>query len=156
MEQSPSWEARSGSATQEIPRVLWNTNTQPPFSNPFFKMHSDTVLPSTPESSSGFIPSYYACYIHFFSVAPQSVKDLGRLTCRRFIELFRHMVGLLGQVISPSQGFYLHGTTQHRKTRTNIHALSGIRTHEPSNQPPKTHASDSMVTVTGVLHTYMT
>jgi hypothetical protein len=38
-------------------------------------------------------------------------------------------------VISPSQGLYLHRTTQHRKTRTNIHALSGIRTHDPSNQP---------------------
>jgi hypothetical protein len=45
--------------------------------------------------------------------------------------LFRHMVGLLGRVISPSQGLYLHRTTQHRKTRTNIHALSGIRTRDP-------------------------
>jgi hypothetical protein len=27
------------------------------------------------------------------------------------------MVGLLGQVISPSQGLYLHRTTQHRRTR---------------------------------------
>jgi hypothetical protein len=60
------------------------------------------------------------------------------------------MVGLLGQVISPSQGLYLHRTTQHRKTRTNIHALSGIRTHDPSNQPAKTHASDRTATVTGV------
>jgi hypothetical protein len=25
MEQSPSWEANSSSASQEIPRVLWNT-----------------------------------------------------------------------------------------------------------------------------------
>jgi hypothetical protein len=32
------------------------------------------------------------------------------------------MVGLLGRVISPSQGLYLHRTTQHRNTRTNIHA----------------------------------
>jgi hypothetical protein len=45
------------------------------------------------------------------------------------------MVGLLGWVISSSQGLYLHRTTEHRKTRTNIHALSGIRTHDPSNQP---------------------
>jgi hypothetical protein len=63
------------------------------------------------------------------------LKDLGRLTYRRFLELFRHMVGLLGRVISPSQGLYLHTTTQHRKTQTNIHALSGIWTHDPSNQP---------------------
>jgi hypothetical protein len=78
----------------------------------------------------------------FFPAALQSLKDLCRLTCRRFLELFRHMVGLLGRVISPSQGLYLHRTTHHRKTRTNIHALSGIRTHDPSNQPAKTHASD--------------
>jgi hypothetical protein len=58
------------------------------------------------------------------------------------------MVGLLGRVISPSQGLYLH-RTQHRKTRTNIQALSRIRTHDPSNQPAKTHASDRTATVTG-------
>jgi hypothetical protein len=67
----------------------------------------------------------------------------------RFLELFRHMVGLLGRVMSPSQGLHLHRTTQHRKTRTNIHALRGIRTHEPSNQLAKTHASDRTATVTG-------
>jgi hypothetical protein len=71
-------------------------------------------------------------------------------TYRRFLELFRHMVGLFGRVISSSQGLYLHRTTQHRKTRTNIHVLSGIRTHDPSNQPAKTHASDRTATVTGI------
>jgi hypothetical protein len=86
----------------------------------------------------------------FFSpVAPKSLKDLGHLTYRRFLELFRQMVGILGRVISPSQGLYLHRTTQHRKTRTNIHALSGIRTHDPGNQPAKIHASDRTATVTG-------
>jgi hypothetical protein len=37
-----------------------------------------------------------------------------------------NLVGLLGRVISSTQGLYLHRTAQHRKTRTNIHALSGI------------------------------
>jgi hypothetical protein len=41
----------------------------------------------------------------------------------------RHLVRLLGRGISPSQCLYLHRTTQRRKTRTNIHASSGIRTH---------------------------
>jgi hypothetical protein len=59
------------------------------------------------------------------------------------------MVGLLGRVISASQGLYLHRTTQHRKTRTNIHALNGIRTHDPSNQPAKTHSSDRTAAATG-------
>jgi hypothetical protein len=81
-------------------------------------------------------------------VALQSLKDLGRLTYRRFLELFRHMVELLGRVISSSQGLCLHRTTQHRKTRTNIHALSGIRTKDSRNQTAKT-ASDSTATVTG-------
>jgi hypothetical protein len=83
-------------------------------------------------------------------VTLQCLKDLGRLTYRRFLELFRHMVGLLGRVISPSQGLYLQRTTQHRKTRTNIHVLSGIRTHDPSNQLAKTNASDRTATVTGM------
>jgi hypothetical protein len=30
-----------------------------------------------------------------------------------------------------------------------MHALSGIRTDDPSNQPAKTHASDRTATVTG-------
>jgi hypothetical protein len=90
----------------------------------------------------------FACKFIFFPVALQSLKDLGRLIYRRFLELFRQMVGLLGRVISPSQGLYLHRKTQNRKTRTNIHALSGIRTHDPSNQPAKTHASDRTATVT--------
>jgi hypothetical protein len=49
---------------------------------------------------------------------------------------FRQFVGLLGRGISPSQGLYLH-TDQHKHTinaHTHIHALSGIRTHDPSVQ----------------------
>jgi hypothetical protein len=88
-------------------------------------------------------------------VALLSLKDLGSLTYRRFLELFRHMVGLLGRVISPSQGLYLHRTTQHRKTRTNIHAFSGIGTHDPSNQPAKIHTSDRTASVTGSILTYV-
>jgi hypothetical protein len=42
-------------------------------------------------------------------------------------------VGLLGWVISSSQGLYLYTNTEkHKHTQTlNIHALSGIRTHGP-------------------------
>jgi hypothetical protein len=65
------------------------------------------------------------------------------------------MVGLLGRVISPSQGLYLYRTTQHRKTRTNIHALSGIRTHDPSNQSAKTHASDLTATDSPIILLYV-
>jgi hypothetical protein len=107
------------------------------------------TLDSRRENQRTSVSTFILCF--FFPVALQSLNDLGRLTYRRFLELFRHMVGLLGRVISPSQGLYLHRTTQHRKTRTNIHALSGIRTHDPSNQPAKTHASDCTATVTGFI-----
>jgi hypothetical protein len=40
------------------------------------------------------------------------------------------------------KGLYLHRTTQHRNTKTNIQASSGIRTHDPSNQAAKTYALD--------------
>jgi hypothetical protein len=60
---------------------------------------------------------------------------------------------LLGRVISPSQGRYLH--TEQQKHRINAHsdilALSGIRTHDPSIRASKTvHALDSAATVIGI------
>jgi hypothetical protein len=59
---------------------------------------------------------------------------------------------ILSRISPPPPWFYSPWrTTQHRKTRTNIHALSRIRTHDPSNQPAKTHASDRTATVTGNL-----
>jgi hypothetical protein len=51
--------------------------------------------------------------------------------------IYTQSVGLLGREISPSQGLYLHA--EHQKQRinahnTDIHALSGIRTHDPSDR----------------------
>jgi hypothetical protein len=37
--------------------------------------------------------------------------------------------------------------TQHRRTNTNIHSLSGIQTHDLSIQAPKTHAPNCATTV---------
>jgi hypothetical protein len=39
------------------------------------------------------------------------------------------------------KGVYPHRTTQDRKTRTNIHALSGIRTHDLSVEEIKAYTS---------------
>jgi hypothetical protein len=54
-----------------------------------------------------------------------------------FLILYTQLVGLLGQGISPSQDLYLH-TEEHKHRinahNTDIHALSGIRTHDPSVQ----------------------
>jgi hypothetical protein len=54
--------------------------------------------------------------------------------------VFRHMVGLLGRVISPSQGLYLHRTTQHRKTRDKHPCLErdlNPRSQIPTGQDPR-------------------
>jgi hypothetical protein len=60
-----------------------------------------------------------------------------------------HLVEFLWTVISPLQNLCLHRTTQHRNTRTNTHASSGIRTHDPSNQAAKTYALDRAATANG-------
>jgi hypothetical protein len=63
-----------------------------------------------------------------------------------FPNLFRHVVGLLGRVISSSQGLYVHRTTQHREPRTNIHALSGDSKPRPRVRAIKARASHRAAT----------
>jgi hypothetical protein len=52
----------------------------------------------------------------------------------QFRNLYMQTVGLLGRGISPSQGHYIHrGQHKYRtNAHTDIHALSGIGTHDPS------------------------
>jgi hypothetical protein len=68
--------------------------------------------------------SLFPCCSHFFGA--QGIRET--LVSFQFFNLGQS-VGLLGRGISLSQGRYLH---IHRITQTNIHALSGIRTHNPS------------------------
>jgi hypothetical protein len=51
-----------------------------------------------------------------------------------FVIFFTQRVGLLGRIISTSQGLYLYtGQHKHRiNAHTNIHASSRIRTYDPS------------------------
>jgi hypothetical protein len=69
-----------------------------------------------------------ACFFPLLRIRP-----IGLLQFRITSEIInhRHMEGLLGRVISSSQGLYLHRITQHKKTRTNILALSGNRIRDP-------------------------
>jgi hypothetical protein len=91
----------------------------------------------------------------FFLVAPTLGSLLPLLEHRAEFPQFldqRESVGLLGRVISPSQGLYLYINTEKRThTHTlNIHALYGIRTHGTTSERAKTvHALDSSATVTG-------
>jgi hypothetical protein len=74
----------------------------------------------------------------FVVVVAAVFQALGLLACSgsEFIFwnlwIYGHLVRLLGRGVTPMQGLYLHRTTQHKKTRTHIHASSGIRTHDPS------------------------
>jgi hypothetical protein len=58
-----------------------------------------------------------------------------RISVKRFVSLqfliLRHSIGLIGRVISLSQGRYL---TQTEWTQSDIHVSSGIRTHDPSDR----------------------
>jgi hypothetical protein len=58
-----------------------------------------------------------------------------RASVKRFVSLqflnLRQSVGLLGRVISSSQGLYLNTGQQKHIHTPNIHALCGIRIHDP-------------------------
>jgi hypothetical protein len=59
-------------------------------------------------------------------------------------------VGLLGRVISSSQGLYLYTNTENAHTTLNIHARVGIEPTVPASARAKTvHALDRSVNVTG-------
>jgi hypothetical protein len=79
--------------------------------------------------------SYNYSFIYSFIRSTMALQLFaGPWPLLQFRNLFTQTVGLLGRVISPLQGRYLHtGQHKHRiKAHTDIHALSGIRTHDPS------------------------
>jgi hypothetical protein len=73
------------------------------------------------------LPCYY-----FFSIVPPAHS--GPRPLIQFRNYFLQTVGLLGWLISPSQDRYLNtGQHKHRiNAHTGIHALSWVRTHDPS------------------------
>jgi hypothetical protein len=77
-----------------------------------------------------FIHSFVRSFIREWIYSP--LLDPGLFFS--FVIFFTQTVGLLGRVISPSQGRYLHtGQHKHRiNAHIDIHALSEIRTHSLS------------------------
>jgi hypothetical protein len=74
-------------------------------------------------------PKYFHSFIHQLLYSP----FLGPGLFFSSMIFFTLTVGLLGRLISPSQGRYLH-TGQHKRrinARPNIHTLSGNRNHDP-------------------------
>jgi hypothetical protein len=88
--------------------------------------------PPRPFTGMALLFFMYLCPGNFFMPPPVHSGPRHLIQSRNN---FTQTVGLLGRVISPSQGRYLN-TGQHTHNKRiqtpNIHALSGIRTHEPS------------------------
>jgi hypothetical protein len=68
---------------------------------------------------------------------------------RNFRNLFRHLLELLRKKDQPVAKASTYTEQLSRKTRTNIHALSGTRTHGLSAQAIKANTSDRAATGTG-------
>jgi hypothetical protein len=66
-----------------------------------------------------------------FKMAIMAFCDSG-FNFLKLMNLFGHLVGLLGPGIGRMQGLSLHMKIQHRKTWTHIHASSGIQTQDPN------------------------
>jgi hypothetical protein len=99
----------------------------------YFPVKMDTVIPIQewlPLQKWPIVRNYLIFFSFTGCTAP-----LGPGLCFFSFMIILHTVGLLGRVISSSQGLCIH-TGQHKpriNTYTpNIHALSGIRSHDPS------------------------
>jgi hypothetical protein len=84
----------------------------------------------------GLIWIYYLLKINVIIIIIQGIGHSRPVPIHNLIsELYTsigRLVGPLGWGISPTQGFYLRRTTQHRKRQAHIHARSGIRSRDPS------------------------
>jgi hypothetical protein len=82
------------------------------------------------------IRTYYCIFISL----GLSVLAVPRPPLRYLDLVLQHLVGLLCMSDQSEQGLYLHRTTQHRNTRTDIHALRAIQTNDRSIKTVKTLA----------------
>jgi hypothetical protein len=90
-----------------------------------------------------FLSPVFLLFLHLYGLGLVTYSNSELLFLK--YESFRQLVGLLRRGRSPMQGLYLCRTTQSRKTKTNIHAVSGIRTHCLSDQAIKAYASERLL-----------
>jgi hypothetical protein len=90
--------------------------------------------------------------LHFFPLLRIRPIGLFQFIITSEIMNHRHMVGLLGRVISSSQGLYLHRTTQHRQTRKKHPCLKRDSNPRSGVQALKDRNSDRAVTGSAKLH----
>jgi hypothetical protein len=92
--------------------------------------------------------SYWTFIIIIVSGSTVLVRALAP-SHRRFRNLIKTFCRTtLAEWSARRKGLYLHKTRKHINTKTNIQALSVIRTHDPSNQTTETYAIDLTVTRT--------
>jgi hypothetical protein len=86
-----------------------------------------------PKQGSGSCLCSLHSFIHSFIHSSMALQSFfGSLTLPKFRNLFYTVGRTPWMGISPSQGRYLHRTTNRINAHTDIHVLSGIRTHNPS------------------------
>jgi hypothetical protein len=100
--------------------------------NPVLRMcvRTEQVFKQVVHTYNIYIHSFILSFIHQWLYSP--LLGLGHFFS--FVISFTQSVELLGRVIRPSQGrYFLKGQHKYRtNAHTDIHALSGIRTHDPS------------------------
>jgi len=148
MDQSPSWEANRFSASQEIPRILWNPKVHyrihkcplpvpilsqlDPVYTPtfcFLKIHLNTILLSTPGSHKWSLsltfPHQRPVYASPLSIA----RYMPRPSLSRFIT-----VTVLGEQCRPSETtefFLLYSTFVRQVSRVSIRTV--VQLHDNFN-----------------------
>jgi hypothetical protein len=116
-----------------IKHISFNTNWQQIWNHRNIQTYTLILQKSLHRANRTFklgIKEHIHSFIHQWLYSPL----LGSGLFLSSVILFTQTVGLLGRVISLSQGCYIHtGQHKHRiNAHTDIHALSGIRTNDPS------------------------
>jgi hypothetical protein len=117
---------------------------------------SDQVIEAYASDSAATGPGFMICTYHktlFIIIVSGSTVLVRTLAASH--RRSRNRIKTLGRTslderLVCDKGLYLHRTTKHRNTRTNIHASSGIRAHDSTNQEAKTYALDNAATGTGI------